>query len=70
MILNGGVAAAVRDEDWKKILEVPIEIQNTKSIVRSYKLESQIFQDQSTIIAIGAQAQGGALGADTNTLID
>jgi hypothetical protein len=31
-------------------------------------LESQIFQDQSTIIAIGAQAGGGALAADTTTL--
>jgi len=59
-----------RDDDWKKISEVPIQIQNTKSIVRSYKLESQIFQDQSTIIAIGAQAKGGALGEDVNTLIN
>jgi hypothetical protein len=59
-----------RNDDWKKVLEVPIEIQNTKSIVRSYKLESQIFQDQSTIVAIGAQAEGGALGEDVNTLID
>jgi murein DD-endopeptidase MepM/ murein hydrolase activator NlpD len=47
-----------------------IEMQNTKSIVRSYKLESQIFSEQSTIVAIGAQAKGGALGAEVNTLID
>jgi len=46
------------------------EIQNTKSVVRNYKLESQIFPEQSSIIAIGAQAQGGALGSDVNTLID
>jgi hypothetical protein len=59
-----------RDEDWKKITEVPIELQNTKSIVRSYKLESQIYPEQTAIIAIGAQAQGGALASDVNTLID
>jgi murein DD-endopeptidase MepM/ murein hydrolase activator NlpD len=59
-----------RVEDWKKITEVPIELQNTKSIVRSYKLESQIYPEQIAIIAIGAQAQGGALGSDVNTLID
>lgn len=47
-----------------------IQIGNTKSIVRSYKLESQIFPEQSAIVAIGAQAQGGVLASDTNTLID
>jgi hypothetical protein len=46
------------------------ELQNTKSVVRNYKFESQIFPDQTTTIAIGAQAKGGALGADVNTLID
>jgi hypothetical protein len=46
------------------------ELQNTKSVIRNYKFESQIFPDQTTIIAIGAQAKGGALGADVNTLID
>jgi hypothetical protein len=47
-----------------------IQIHNLKSIVRNYKLESQIFPEQITTVAIGAQAKGGALGADTNTLID
>lgn len=59
-----------REDDWKKINEVPIELQNLKSIVRNYKLESQIFPEQSSVVAIGAQAQGGALASDTNTLID
>ena len=57
-----------REEDWKNA--VIIEIQKLGSIVRSYKLESQIFPEQSTIIAIGAQAEGGALGENTNTLVD
>jgi hypothetical protein len=47
-----------------------IEVHNLQSIVRSYKLESKIFPEQSTMIAIGAQAQGGALGSNTNTLVD
>lgn len=47
-----------------------LELHSTKSTTRNYKLESKIFPEQSTIVAIGAQAQGGALGADTNTLID
>jgi len=59
-----------REDDWKKITEVPIELQNLKSIVRSYKLESSIFPDQASVVAIGAQAQGGALASDSNTMID
>jgi len=47
-----------------------LEVQGLNSIVRSYKLESQIFPEQGTMIAIGAQAQGGALGVNSNTLID
>jgi len=47
-----------------------IETHNLKSTVRSYKLESQIFPEQSSMIAIGAQAKGGALGENVNTLID
>lgn len=54
----------------KKINPFKIEIGNNKSIVRKYNYESQIFPEQSSIIAIGAQAQGGALGSDTNTLVD
>jgi hypothetical protein len=48
----------------------PIEVHNLKSTVRDYSLESQIFPEQSTMIAIGAQVKGGALGSDTNTLVD
>ena len=45
-----------------------LQIQNTKSIVRSYSLKSKIFPEQSTQIAIGAQAEGGTLGTDSNTM--
>jgi hypothetical protein len=47
-----------------------LEVQGLNSVVRSYKLESQIFPEQSTMISIGAQAKGGALGVNSNTLID
>lgn len=45
-----------------------LQMHNLESTVRSYKLESQIFQEQSSIVAIGAQVQGGALGTDSNTM--
>jgi hypothetical protein len=57
-----------RDDVYKDAFT--FELHNTRSIVRSYKLESQIFPEQSTIVAIGAQSQGGALGAETNTMVD
>jgi len=47
-----------------------IQLQNLGSVVRKYKIESQIFPELSSIIAIGAQVQGGAGASDVNTLID
>jgi murein DD-endopeptidase MepM/ murein hydrolase activator NlpD len=57
-----------RDDAFKNAFT--LQVHNLNSVVRNYKLESQIFPDQVTTIAIGAQAQGGALGANVNTLID
>lgn len=57
-----------RDKIWEEAFK--IEMHNTKSVVRNYSLESQIFPEQSTMISIAAQVQGGALGTDTSTLID
>lgn len=45
------------------------EIGSNKSVVRDLKLESQIFSDQSSIIAISAQDQAGALGENNSTLV-
>jgi hypothetical protein len=39
-----------------------LEMHNLESTVRSYKLESQIFSEQSTIIAVGSQVRSSALG--------
>jgi len=57
-----------REDAWKQCFI--LEIQNLKSLVRNYSFESSIFPEQSTIVAIGAQAQGGALGENVETLID
>lgn len=40
-----------------------------RSTVRNYSLESQIFSEQSSIIAIGAQTGGGQLGLENDTLV-
>jgi lysozyme family protein len=47
-----------------------IELHNTKSTVRNYKLESKIFPEQGAIIAISAQnyQYSGQLGYDNSTL--
>jgi len=47
-----------------------LQVHNLNSVVRSYSLESKIFQEQTSIVAIGAQVGGGALGVDTSTLVD
>ena len=47
-----------------------LEVHGLKTTARSYKLESKIFPEQSTQVAIGAQVGGGALGTDVTTLVD
>jgi len=49
---------------------VELQVHNLNSIVRSYSLESKIFPEQATQVAIGAQVGGGALGIDSTTLVD
>jgi len=59
-------------EKGKKIYDnlFQLEVHNLKSVVRSYSMQSQIFPDQSSIIAIGSQVQGGQMGIQNNTMID
>ena len=47
-----------------------LQVHNLNSVVRNYSLQSQIFPEQSSIIAIGSQAKGGQLGIQNNTMID
>jgi hypothetical protein len=54
---------------WESLYELPVH--QLGSTVRSYSLQSQIFPNQSSLIAIGSQAKsGGALGIQANTMID
>jgi hypothetical protein len=46
------------------------EVDNTSSILTSYSIKSQIFPEQSSIIAISAQAKSGILGYNNQGLID
>jgi len=55
-------------EAYDKAFE--LQVHNTDSVVRSYSLESKIFPEQSTNIAIGAQTGGGALGVDSTSLVE
>ena len=64
------VEKKTRKDAYDDIKNNKIQIGNTKSIVRNYRLESMIFPEQMTMIAIGAQTEGGALATNTNTLID
>ena len=45
-----------------------LEVQNLNSIVRNYTLQSQIFPNQSAIVAIGSQAKGGQGGIQNKTM--
>jgi GH24 family phage-related lysozyme (muramidase) len=48
-----------------------IEMSNLSSTVRSYNINSQIFPEQASIVAIGAQVGGGgAQASQNNTLLD
>jgi len=58
---------------YKNLFE--LQVHNLNSVVRSYSLQSQIFPDQSNLIAIGSQAkakngEGGQMGIQSNTMID
>ena len=48
-----------------------LEMSNTSGTVRSYNIQSQIFPEQASLVAIGAQVgSGGAQASQNNTLLD
>ncbi|VDM09056.1 unnamed protein product [Wuchereria bancrofti] len=67
-----GAPLLINEKNIEAAKEDPkiLQVQNTKSIVRSYSLQSNIPPELSTIVAIGSQVKGGALASDNNTLID
>jgi hypothetical protein len=57
----------------KKSSLFELKVHTLDSIVRSYSLQSQIFPNQSAVIAIGAQTKknsNGQIGMQSNTLMD
>ena len=52
--------------DYNKLFK--LEVQNLNSVVRNYTLQSQIFPNQSSIIAIGSQVKAGQSGIQNKTL--
>jgi lysozyme len=63
------IDASARKEIYDKTFQ--IEMFNTSGSVRSYSLQSQIFPEQSSLVAIGAQVGGGgAQASQNNTLLD
>ena len=47
-----------------------LQVHKTNSTVRSYKLQSQIFPSQTTIVSTASQTRGGQIGIQNNTMID
>jgi hypothetical protein len=54
-------------DDYEKA--TVIQIQGLKSTAKNVSLQSQIFPEQSSIVAISAQNGGGTIGLDNNTLV-
>ena len=52
-----------------KIDAFSFEIGSNKTIAREVSLESQIFSDQSTIIAVSAQSDAGKLGLENSSMV-
>jgi GH24 family phage-related lysozyme (muramidase) len=63
------IDATNRNDAYKNAF--PLEMSNTSGTIRSYNIQSQIFPEQASIVAIGAQiGGGGAQASQNNTLLD
>jgi hypothetical protein len=66
---NVGYIVDVNNVPGKEVVPFTFEVGSKKSILRNISLESQIFSDQSTIIAVAAQSDAGKLGLENSTMI-
>jgi len=66
---NVGYIVDVNNVPGNKVEPFTFEVGSKKSILRNISLESQIFSDQSTIIAVAAQSDAGKLGLENSTMI-
>ena len=72
VIIDGNVGY-IADVNYIPVDNAPevfsFEIGSKKSIIRDLSLESQIFADQSTIIAVAAQSDAGKLGLENSSMV-
>jgi predicted chitinase len=72
-VIIDGQTAYIVDLNYTNVGAPPkpftFEVSGTKSILRDIQFESQIFSDQSTIIAISAQSDAGKLGLENSSMV-
>ncbi len=66
---NVGYIVDVNNVPGDEVKPFTFEIGSKKSVIKNISLESQIFSDQSTIIAVAAQSDAGKLGLENSTMI-
>jgi LAS superfamily LD-carboxypeptidase LdcB len=66
---NVGYIVDVNNVPTTSVTPFTFEVGSEKSIVRDISLESQIFSDQSTIIAVAAQSDAGKLGLENSSMV-
>jgi hypothetical protein len=72
IIIDGNVGY-ITDVNYVPPIKTPkafsFELGSKRSIIRDISLESQIFADQSTIIAVAAQSDAGKLGLENSSMV-
>jgi hypothetical protein len=72
-VVIDGNTGYIADVNYVSTDDIPIpfkfEIGSKKSVIRDISLESQIFADQSTIIAVAAQSDAGKLGLENSSMV-
>jgi hypothetical protein len=71
IIIDGqtGYITDVNATPGEKIEPFVFNIGSNNSIIRDISMESQIFSDQSTIIAVAAQSDAGKLGLENSSMV-
>jgi len=72
-VIIDGNTGYIADVNYVSTNEIPtpfkFEIGNKRSVIRDISLESQIFADQSTIMAVAAQSDAGKLGLENSSMV-
>jgi hypothetical protein len=66
---NVGYIVDVNNIPSTTVKPFTFELGSKRSIIRDISLESQIFSDQSTIIAVAAQSDAGKLGLENSSMV-